>query len=58
MRYTAMWGIVMQQFGVIRSRRGGGRDKEKQKNNGESHIGEERMAQETKPTENKSGKRC
>lgn len=26
-----MWGIVMQQFGVIRSRRGGGRDKEKQK---------------------------
>lgn len=53
-----MWGIVMQQFGVIRSRRGGGRDKEKQKNNGESHIGEERMAQETKPTENKSGKLC
>lgn len=24
MRYTAMWGIVMQPFGVIRSRRGGG----------------------------------
>ena len=24
MRYTAMWGIVMQQFRMIRSRSGGG----------------------------------
>lgn len=53
-----MWGIVMQQFGVIRSRRGGGETRRNKKNNGESHIGEERMAQEMEPTENKSGKLC
>lgn len=31
MRYTAMWGIVMQQFGVIRLRRGGERQGETKK---------------------------